>query len=57
MIKDLDEVQDGGAGLGAGGEAMVIDQFVFEGASEGRDDSVIGVIVAPKNSEPYYIRH
>ena len=41
VIEGLDVIEDGGAGLGAGGEAMMIDQFVFEAAKEGLDKSVV----------------
>ena len=41
VIEGLDVIEDGGAGLGAGGEAMMIDQFVFEAAKERLDESVI----------------
>ena len=38
VIEGLDVIEDGGAGLGAGGEAMMIDQFVFEAAKERLDE-------------------
>ncbi len=41
VIEGLDVIEDGGAGLGEGDEAMMIDQFVFEGAKEGLDEGVI----------------
>src|SRR5213595_3065442 len=41
VVEGLDVIKDGGTGLGAGGEAMVIDQFVFEGAPEGFDEGII----------------
>ena len=41
IIEGLDVIEDGGAGLGAGGEAMMIDQFVFEAAKERLDEGVI----------------
>ena len=41
VIEGLDVIEDGGAGLGAGDEAMMIDQFVFEAAKEGLDEGVI----------------
>jgi len=34
VVEGLDVMEDGGAGLAAGGEAMMIDQFVFEAAKE-----------------------
>jgi len=30
VIEGFDVIKDGGTGLGAGGEALMIDQFVFE---------------------------
>jgi hypothetical protein len=41
VIEGLDVTEDGGAGLDAGGEAMMIDQFVFEAAKKRLDESVI----------------
>lgn len=41
IVEGLDVIEDGGASLGAGGEAMMIDQFVFEAAKEGLDEGVI----------------
>ena len=41
VIEGLDVIEDGGAGLGTGGEAMMIDQFVFEAAKERLDEGVI----------------
>ena len=41
VIEGLDVIEDGGAGLGAGGEAMMIDQFVLEAAKERLDEDVI----------------
>jgi hypothetical protein len=38
VIEGLDVIEDGGASLGAGGEAMMIDQFVFETAKERLDE-------------------
>jgi hypothetical protein len=40
VIEGLDVIEDGGAGLGVGGEAMMIDQFVFEAAKEGLDEAL-----------------
>ena len=40
IVEGLDVIEDGGASLGAGGEAMMIDQFVFEVAKEGLDEGV-----------------
>ena len=34
VIEGLDVIEDGSTGLGAGGEAMMIEQFVFEAAKE-----------------------
>ena len=41
IVEGLDVIEDGGAGLGAGGEAMMIDQFVFEAAKKRLDEGVI----------------
>jgi hypothetical protein len=41
VIEGLDVIEDGGTSSGAGGEAVVIDQFVFEAAPEGLDKGVI----------------
>ncbi len=41
VIKGFDVIEDGSAGRGAGGEAMVIDQLVFEAAPERFDKGVI----------------
>jgi len=38
VIEGFDVVEDGGASLGVGGEAMVIDQFVFEAAPKTFDE-------------------
>ena len=34
VIEGFDVIEDGGASLGEGGEAVMIDQFVFEAAKE-----------------------
>ena len=44
IIKGFDVVKDGGAGLGEGSEALVIDDFVFETAPEGLDEGVVVAI-------------
>ena len=44
VIEGLEVIEDGGAGLGAGGEAMMIDQFVFKTAKERFDEGVIVAI-------------
>jgi hypothetical protein len=41
VVEGLNVVKDGGPSLGAGGEAVMIDQFVFESAPEGFDKGVI----------------
>jgi hypothetical protein len=41
VIKSFDVVEDGRARLGEGGEALVIDDFVFEAAPEGFDEGVM----------------
>jgi hypothetical protein len=44
VIEGLDVIEDGGAGLGAGSEAMMVGQFLFETAKEGLDEGVIVAI-------------
>ncbi len=41
VIKGLDVVEDGGASFGIGGEALVIDHFIFEAAPERFDEGVV----------------
>ena len=41
VIEGFDVVEDGSASLGEGGEAVMIDQFVFETAKEAFDKSVV----------------
>jgi hypothetical protein len=41
VVEGLDVAEDRDATLGTGGEAMMIDQFVFEAAKEGLDEGVI----------------
>ena len=41
VIKGFDVVEDGGASLGQGGEAMVVNQFVFESAPKGLDEGIV----------------
>lgn len=41
VVEGLDVIEDRGAGLGMSGEALMIDQFVFEAAPEGLDEGVI----------------
>jgi len=49
VVEGFDVIEDGGASLGVGGEALMVDQFVFEGAKEGFDEGVI-VAVEDKSS-------
>ena len=44
VIKGFDVVEDGGTRFGEGGEALVINDFVFEAAPEGFDEGVIVAI-------------
>ena len=44
VVKGFDVVEDGTARLRKGGEALVIDDFVFEAAPEGFDEGVIVTI-------------
>jgi len=41
VIKGFDVVEDGGARLGEGGEALMVDDFIFEAAPEGFDKGVV----------------
>ena len=41
VVEGFDVIEDGGASLGVGGEAVMIDEFVFEAAPEGLDEGVI----------------
>ena len=41
VVKGLDVIEDGGASCSKGGEAMMIDQFVFESAPKGFDKGVV----------------
>ena len=41
VVEGLDVIEDGGASLGEGAEAVMIDEFVFEAAPEGFDEGVI----------------
>ena len=43
VIEGFNVIKDGGAGLGEGPEALMVNQLVFEAAKEGLDKS--GVIV------------
>jgi hypothetical protein len=41
VIKGFNVVKDGSTGLGEGGEAVMIDQFVFETAKEALDEGIV----------------
>jgi len=41
VIKGFDVIEDGSAGLGEGGETVMIDQFVFEAAKEALDKGIV----------------
>ena len=41
VVEGLDVVKDGGASFRAGGEALMIDNLIFEGAPERLDEGVI----------------
>jgi hypothetical protein len=41
VIEGFDVVEDSGASFGASGKAVMVDQFVFEGAPEGFDEGVV----------------
>ena len=44
IIEGFDVVEDGSASLGESGEAVMIDQFVFEAAKEAFDKGIIVAI-------------
>ena len=41
VVEGFDVVEDGGARFGEGGEALVVNDFVFETAPEGFDEGVV----------------
>ena len=41
VVKGLDVIEDNVARLGKGGEALVVNDFVFKAAPEGLDEGVI----------------
>ncbi len=41
IIEGFDIIEDGGARFGVGGEAAVVDDFIFEAAPEGFDEGVV----------------
>lgn len=41
VVEDLGVIEDRGASLGPGGQAMSVDELVFEGAPEGFHDGVV----------------
>ena len=41
VIEGFNVIKDGGAGLGQGPEALMVNQLVFEAAKEGLDKSVV----------------
>jgi hypothetical protein len=41
VVEGFDVIEDGGAGLGAGSEAMMVDRFLFATAKEGLEEGVI----------------
>jgi hypothetical protein len=52
VVKGFDVIEDGGTSCGVGGEALMIDQFVFESAPEGLDKGIIvAVAFATHGSE------
>jgi len=52
VVKGFDVIEDGGTSCGVGGEALMIDQFVFESAPEGFDKGIIvAVAFATHGSE------
>ena len=47
VVKDLNELEDGLAGLGVGFEVSAVDQFVFEGAPERLHRGVVVAVAFP----------
>ena len=45
--KRFDVVEDGMASCGEGGEALVVDHFIFEAAPEGFDEGVVVAVSFP----------
>ena len=41
LVEGFDVVENGSTGLGEGGEAVMIDQFVFEAAKEALDKGIV----------------
>ena len=41
VVEGFDVVENGSTGLGEGGEAVMIDQFVFEAAKEALDKGIV----------------
>ena len=41
VVEGFNVVEDGGASFGEGGEALVVDEFIFEAAPEGFDEGVV----------------
>ncbi len=41
VVEGFDVIEDGGASFGEGGEAVVVDQFVFECAPKGLDKGIV----------------
>jgi hypothetical protein len=52
VVEGFDVIEDGRASCGIGGEAMMVDQFIFKRAPEGFDESiVVAVAFAAHGSE------
>ena len=47
VIEGFDVVEDGGASLGEGGKALVVDDFIFEAAPKGLDKGIVVAIAFP----------
>jgi len=54
VVEGFDVVEDSGAGFGEGGEAMMVDDFVFKAAPEGFDEGVIVAVAsaAHRSNQP-----
>jgi hypothetical protein len=52
VVEGFDVIEDGGASLRQGGEAMMVNEFVFEAAPKGFDEGIIvAVALASHGSE------
>ena len=57
VIEGFDVVEDGGARLREGGEALMVDDFVFEAAPEGFDEGVVVTVAFAAHGSDQAILH